>query len=99
MYIFLSGDFLNANHAFMAGFMRKPWRASQIANRVYARFIGRAPLVHYYVRFIDFDFCAFKSKIFDIADNAYGHNNAVNGYVAGFATGFERYGHVVLAFF
>ena len=92
-------DRLNADNAFMAGLMRKPRRAGQVANRIDSRLAGLAKTVHHHMGPFHFDLGVFKADIFGIADDADRGDDAIDGYFLLFATGLDGHGHVVVAFF
>ena len=84
------GDILNANHAFMAGFMRKPGRAGDVADGIHAGLAGLAKAIHDDMGAVDLHLGAFKADILDIADDADRGDDPVDRDFLRLAAGFDR---------
>jgi hypothetical protein len=74
-----AGDLLDADHALVAGLVREPGRAGQIADGIDARLAGRAVAVGHDMRALDLHLGALEADILDIADDADGRDHAVGG--------------------
>ena len=79
MHALEPGDALDADHALVAGLVREPGRADQIADGIDARLAGGAPLVDHDMGLLDLHLGAFEAEILDIADDADGEDDAVDG--------------------
>ena len=73
------GDLLDADHALMARLVGQPGRAGEVADGVDAGLAGAAPVVGHDMGLLDLHLGAFEADILDIADDADGEDDAVDG--------------------
>ncbi len=83
----------------MAGLVREPGRAGQVANGIEAGHAGAPEAVDFHMRLLDLDAELFQAKPLHIADNADGEDHAVSLDRLGFAAGLDARLDLVLAFF
>ncbi len=72
-------DRFDADDAFVLCLVRKEWRSGNIADGVDARHIGAVERVHHDGATFSFSPTFSRPRILDVADNAYGGDNALNG--------------------
>ena len=73
----LPGDFLYADHRFMAGLVRQPRRPGKVANGVHARFVGATVVIDLHMAALDLDPCPFEPKVFNVAHNPGRHQHHI----------------------
>src|SRR5699024_5899515 len=81
----LSGDQFGHHDAFMAGLMRKPGRAGEIANRIQPLHRGPAIFIDLYMSVLNLDAQRLKPEVFDITDDADGSDDCIKLLRPGFA--------------
>mgnify|MGYP001951315984 CR=1 FL=1 len=72
-----ASDQFRDHNTFMAGFVRKPWGARDVTNRVNTINASAAEFVCYNVRTINLDAQFFQSQPFDVADNTNGRDHGI----------------------
>ena len=72
-------DLLNADDALMLGLVGQHGRACHIADGIEASHIGAAKTIDDDAALVGFHAEGFKTQIFNIADNAHGGDDAING--------------------
>src|SRR5688572_22223079 len=94
-----AGDALGDDDALMHRFVRKPWRADEIADCPHAWHAGLAPCVHHDMRLLDLHARLWEADILDVADDADREDDAVHRDLFGLAVlGLQRRGDLICAF-
>jgi len=75
----LAGDLLDTDHGFVAGLVRQPRCAGDVADGVDARFCGGAIRIGDDMAALDLDRRTFQAELFHIADDAGGGQDHVSG--------------------
>src|SRR5581483_945686 len=83
------GDALDAGHALVARLVGQPGRPDHVADGVEARHPRLAPVVDDDVRLLDLHARLLKAQVLDVADDADGEDDAVNGDFARPAAGLD----------
>ena len=82
MHVVDPGDPLDADDTFMHRLVGQPWRADEVADREDAGFAGAQPFVDDDMASFDGDAGIFEADIFDIAEDADGKDDALDGDLA-----------------
>ena len=92
-----AGDLLDHHDALVHGLVGEPRRAGDVADRVDVRLAGEAPLVDHDVGLLDLHLGAFEAEVLDIADDADGADDAIDGDLLALAARRDGGRHLVVA--